>query len=454
MNHAKVKKWIPLLAGFVIFGYFLYFAAGALEARFAADDMENLYRYWRRGFLWTLWDNVHFWSKAYRPMGGLFYLPLFYGFRLNPLPYRIVVLLLLAANIWLSYRVADLMTKSKSGAALTAVLVCAHAGMVALYYNDSQIYDVLAYFFTLLMLLLYLRIRCRGQTLNLHQSAMVLCAYIAALNSKEIAVVGAAWIFGYEILFQRRRMLGLPAILVGAGLVYTLGKLHGPGSMAQQPGYALDVSFHRYLVNNLRYVNDLLYTSFFDSGVKLAAAWCLLTVLGFELRKPQFWWCWFVVSTATLPTSFVAFGRGASGLYLPLFGFALLIANLMVLLLHRPALRRTAALVLALGFAYQTVVYWRERAPAFVEYQRETWSVIDQLRDLEPHPAPNSRVIFMDNPFPQYDVVFIASLVWNDPTIRIELANWMPARPAGLELDRFDWILTFKDHKLQVLRSR
>src|SRR5713226_6214379 len=76
------------LIALAIAAYFLYFAIGALRARFAPDDPMNLGFYYDRGFLGCVWDNLRFWSNAYRPMGAAFYLPLYRAFGLNPLPYR------------------------------------------------------------------------------------------------------------------------------------------------------------------------------------------------------------------------------------------------------------------------------------------------------------------------------------------------------------------------------
>ena len=90
-------------------------------------------------------------------MGAVFYLPIYDVFGMNPLPYRMAVLALLAANIFLSFRIAGLLTRSTAAATLTAVLVCAHASMLPIYYNTSMIYDVLAFFFMALMLWVYMR---------------------------------------------------------------------------------------------------------------------------------------------------------------------------------------------------------------------------------------------------------------------------------------------------------
>ncbi len=441
--------------GIAIAAYFLYFAAGALRSGFSQDDMMNLRYYFERGFPLTLWNNVEFWSHAYRPLAGVFYLPLYYVFGLTPLPFRILYLLLLGANVYLSYRIAELLTRSQAAAALTAVLVCAHANMVALYYLGGFIYDVTAYFFTALMLYLYIRVRSQGMVLSAMQSAGVLLAYVAALNSKEIAVVGAGWILAYEVLLGRPRKLLLPLIMMAVGVVFAIGKMTGSGSLAQEPGYQTDLSLHRYFLNNRIYVNDLLYTGFFNftAGRTLVIAWIILSLACWRLRKPEAWWCWFVVSTATLGVSFTVFPRSGPSLYLPLLGWALLISVLVATLLPRPAWLWSAAALVAFSFSYQTVHLWNQRTQPFLDDVRGVSSLITQLRDLGTQPAPHTSAIFLNTLLPDYQTYFIARLVWKDRTIRIELANMMQPSPTPAELEHFNWIFAFDGSKLQVVRG-
>ncbi len=104
-----------------------------------------------------------------------------------------------------------------------------------------------------------------------------------------------------------------------------------------------------------------------------------------------------------------------------------------------------------------TLHHWKERVETQLPSQDLTWSVINQLRDLGIRPAHNTKVIFLRDPFNDFDTLFIARLVWNDPTIEIMLANHMPSAPTVEELESFDWILTFDTQdnmqKLRVMRS-
>ena len=60
-----------------------------------------------------------------------------------------------------------------------------------------------------------------------------------------------------------------------------------------------------------------------------------------------------------------------------------------------------------------------------------TMTVLSQIRDL-PKPAPNSRILFLSNPFQDWDTYFMANLVWDDHTLNVQLANKLDT-PADLD---------------------
>jgi len=434
----------------VIFIYFLYFAIPALQAKFAPDDMMNLGKYWIQGLWSTWWDDLRF-SNGLRPMGAFFYLPIYYFFGLNPIPYRVAIFAILAANLCFTFKIAERLTKSQAVAALAAVLVCGHASMVPIYYNTSMIYDVLAYFFTAAMLYSYIAFRRDGENLRFGQGSLVVLLYVAAIKSKEIAVVGAGWILAYEVLFHRPRKLRIPLILIAIAILSAATTLLSPHSLSKQGGYLLDLTPHRYIVNHILYVNDLLYLHFFTSGRQLLVAWLALTAACAIARKRELWWCWFAVSTGTLPVAFTIQPRSGSSLYVPLLALAILVSIFTVGLFKRPAVQWSAAAAAAFLFTVQTVPLWRHDTPTYFEDHRLTWSVISQFRGLPQRPAPNSRVIVLSNPFADWDVLFIAVLTWHDHSIDVNLANKLDAPPV---LADYNWVLTFEGEELQVVRAR
>jgi hypothetical protein len=434
----------------VIFIYFLYFAIPALQAKFAPDDMMNLGKYWIQGIWSTWWDDLRL-SNGQRPMGAFFYLPIYHFFGLNPIPYRIAIFAILAANLFFTFKIAERLTKSQAVAALAAVLVCGHASMVAIYYSTSMIYDVLAYFFTAAMLYSYIAFRRDGKNLTFGQSALVVVLYIAAIKSKEIAVVGAGWILAYEMLFHRPRKLRVPLILIVIAILSAAATLLSPHALSRQEGYLLELTPHRYVVNHIQYVNDLFYLYFFNSGRQLLVAWLVLTAACAIARRRDLWWCWFAVSTGTLPVAFTIQPRGGSSLYVPLLAVAILVSIFVVGFFKRPAAQWSAAAAAAFLFTLQTVPLWRHNTPAYIEDHRLTWSVISQFRGLPQRPAPNSRVIVLSNPFADWDVLFIAALTWHDHSIDVKLANKLDAPPV---LADYNWVLTFEGEELRVVRAR
>lgn len=475
MRKADLRVRASWLAGLAIACYFAYFAKGALRAHFALDDPMNMGFYWRPGLLRSMASVVMLWRPSYRPMGAAFYLPIYHLFGMNPLPYRIVVLAILAANIFLSYRIAMLLSQSRAAAALTAVLVAAHASMTPLYYNTSMIYDVLAFFFTAVMLWVYMR----GGLTWMHGAA-VAALYLAAINSKEIAVVGAAWVVAYEALVSKERRWTIPAILVAIGIAFTATRVFGSHSLSQEEGYRLQLTAHRFFVNARIYLNDLFYTSWFSTSRRVVIAWGLAAIVCAIARRRALWWAWFAASTAMLPLLFTMEPRAGGSLYLPLLAFALWASLAATVWFTPPEVKRgtersvhppvvsegrrfafrdrvvsplsqwMAAALVALMVVPTTIEWWKDRAEWLLRDQRLTWSVLTQIRDLPSKPKPGSRVLIEQNPFQDWDTYFLANLVWNDHTLDIRLANKMnePADPS-----RFDWVLTFDEDHLRVVKS-
>src|SRR5215471_12483088 len=89
-----LARWADPATALLIVACCLFLAWDRIGMPFASDDPMNIISYFRPGpwrvftYQFTLWQN------HYRPMGGGFYLPLYYLFDLNPAPYQIVILLI------------------------------------------------------------------------------------------------------------------------------------------------------------------------------------------------------------------------------------------------------------------------------------------------------------------------------------------------------------------------
>src|SRR5207249_4430068 len=102
----------------LLLAYFFHFALPALSGGFGDDEMMNLYLYWLAGPFKSIQANFCFWSTFPRPAGALYYLPLYHLFFLDPLPYRIVQVSVLAATIPIFFCLAQLLSGSRAVAFL------------------------------------------------------------------------------------------------------------------------------------------------------------------------------------------------------------------------------------------------------------------------------------------------------------------------------------------------
>src|SRR5215831_10353357 len=126
---------IDVLCVIVLVAYFLHFALPALGGGFPGHDMMNMYTYWFPGMLKSLHANICFWTSFYRPGGALYYLPLYHFFGLNPQPYRIVQVSILAAAIPVVYYLARLLGSSQSVAFLGVLVFSYHAQLADLVFS-------------------------------------------------------------------------------------------------------------------------------------------------------------------------------------------------------------------------------------------------------------------------------------------------------------------------------
>src|SRR4029453_11006164 len=193
---------------------FLHFSFPGLRGGFREDEMMNMGICWRAGALRSLLANVAFWKLfsipggalydlplyLYRPGGALYYLPLYHFFNLDPLPYRIVQISILAASIPLVYYLSRCLTSSRSVAFLTVLALCYHPLLANLVFVGAFIYDVLCGFFYFAALTYYIHIREKEQRLHPLQLLGFLALYVCALNSKEMAVTLPVIVLVYELL--------------------------------------------------------------------------------------------------------------------------------------------------------------------------------------------------------------------------------------------------------------
>src|SRR5438093_3529905 len=367
----------------LLLAYFLHFALPALDAGFGEDEMMNLYLYWLAGAFKSIQANLCFWSTPLpRPSGALYYLPLYPFFSLNPLPYRIVQVSILAATIPIFFCLAQLLSGSRAVAFLVALAMCYHGQMATLLFTGSFIYDVLCGFFYFAALTYYVYVREKGLALRPAQLAIFLALYVCALNSKEMAVSLPVIVFIYEALkcprlrawneFARRNwLLAIPAFVAALmTAIYIWGKLTGPNSLANLEAYRPVYSWHRFTLTNAHFINDLLYDSASHIGRAVLIAWPVVFLYAFWRRDRLLQLMAFWVVITPLPLAFIP-SRSAAMYYIVLFGwatiFARLVSDLIALVGKVPALSgpRTAMLstfaTAAVAVAFAVFTQWENQ---------------------------------------------------------------------------------------------
>jgi hypothetical protein len=471
-------RWRNAALAVFLPAWFLFFNWDSLRVHFALDDIGNMAHYYRDGPWWLGATQFLPWRGYYRPMGGLFYVPILHFAGLNPLPYQAALLILLLANVCLIHRFARLLGSGELAAALAALVACYHAGLSNLYYNAAFVYDALCYFFYLAALVYYLRIRSAGRLPRLHDKIVFLALFLCALNSKEMAVTLPVVLLVYEWIYHpmdwRRGALvlwlrgpaqtALLATLLCAVDVY--GKIWGAEPLIQAEGYRPVFTLQRVRAFQRMSLSDLLFG--WGSGWGgILLLWAVLAYLAWRRpgrRELRFLW-WFLLITP-LPIEFLV-GKSQACLYIPMVGWAIFTASVFADLafaaagalerevlfrpLGRPAL--AAMLVLAGLFAWGRLNLDRKNAeaePRMAALGQESWDVIQQFRAANPRVRPGGSVAFLDDPFHSWDMLFVAELWFRDRSLKIHVAREGPLTPQ--ELAKMDAIFTFQGGKLVQLK--
>jgi hypothetical protein len=444
----RAGVWAALAA------YFCYFSWDAVRVRFAPDDLMNLDYYWRLRPAEILAALLTPWRGGYRPMGGLFYGPLLRLFGLNPAPYHVLMLALLAVNVWLVYRFARALDAGEAAAFGAAFLACYHAGLSFLYYDTPFIYDALCCVFYLAAFVYY-RERRRGGRLSRGQTAVVLGLYWCALNSKEMALTLPAVLAVYEWLYEERRSFRTAIWAAALGLPVLLRSFLGAGALTATAAYRPELSWARIAAFQRAAFGDLFESWNFFTTPWVVAVWVALTAIAWAGRDRTRRFCWWFFVLTPAPIELLQ-GRGNACLVIPYCGLAVLAATAFTQAAERAAGRRRAvfATVVAAAvclWAVQNARLKQEQiVPQMRDLGRETWTMIGELQALHPQVRPHSTVIFLNDPFDDYDMAFIADLCFLQRDVNIRLQRKTPIPPG--ELAKADHLFGYEGGKLTQIR--
>jgi hypothetical protein len=425
----------------------------------------NIANYWEKGWPKLIAAQFHFYSSYFRPMAGLFYLPIYERFGLNPLPYRIVILGILAANALLAYYAAKLLSRSPLVAALAAIFTSYHGRMFIVYYNTSHIYDVLCFFFWFSAFVWYLRIRVRGSYLNLWQTLILLVLYVCALNSKEMAVTLPVILVAYECVSAGavstwpQRRYGPLAVLSVVTLVYVVGKNLGSDALSKMDGYRAVYTVGRFLDNNAHYAREILYHDHDFTKPGMVAIWLILGWLAFRRPRPYLRWALVLTILGAAPIGFIP-ARGGGWLNIPLFGYALfaaaIIADAARWLSRERWFARLPCGAVRLVLTCAVVIWYgalmhdlqQEKLGDWVRSQNPTWSAIQNMERIRPEIRPGARILFLNDPVTDWEMYFIARLVLRDRNAIITLQEQESEPLTPEEIERYHHVLKFDENNV------
>ncbi len=458
--------------------YYLYFVWHIFGARFSGDDMMNMDYYFKLSPLKLALIQWMPWGGTYRPMGGLFYMAIFSAAGLNPAPFHFLALLIIAANAYLTYRVARLLGCAELPAGLAALVMCYHGGIAALYYDTGFIYDILCGFFYLAAAGFYIRIRSRNRPLRAAETAGLLVLTLCALNSKEMAVTLPVVLLAYEWIYHppaRRKPRDLviwlggearaPLLTACLALLTVYGIFFGSQALAKQPAYGLDFSLARLVDFQRNAFGDLLFLRNL-STTAMAAIWLAATGMAWISRDRALRLCWLLMVVGPLPVEFLE-NRSGACLYLPLAGWAIFaavvlvgLANGIAALLKTVFARRDWVRGLTVtALVAAAVVLWSSHnlpyrngytSHALADMGADIALVIRQLEALPIQPQPDSVVAFLDDPLRTFDMAHIAQLFYHDRSITI----WQQAtaKHTPQELSRAEHLIDYRDGKFILVR--
>jgi uncharacterized protein (TIGR03437 family) len=481
-NQNKADRLDGILAGvgiFLICIYFLLLARPALEVFFTPDDCMNLYSSWSFPTARLVKANLLFFLAfpLQRPLGSVFYAAIYHFVGFHALWFHIIALVVLTANILLTYFLARRLSGSRFAALLAAFLACYQAECRSLYFNTGYIYDVLCYFFTLAALLTYIRVRQQGRTPNPSETMAIVALFIFALNSKEMAVMLPLFLLGYEVLYHPPKsysprfildwVLGrrLPLSLCLVSVVFAVGRSRGPESLISNAAYRPHFTWDQFMLTSRGFLDALFVTSGAFTTALVLAIWALTAAVALFSRSRALAFAWLFAMTSVLPIAFLL-PRGPAQYYIPLFGWSLYGGVLIAITAKR-----------AMQLFPLQVPLWGERLgaaaafaallfPCFMAYRAlgmtgihpvtaeapMVQSIADQLHRLYPALPHGSRILFLDDPYPPNweNMIFVVRLSYRDDTLTVERLKQMNQPPTPSQLGSYSTIVNYRAGRFSV----
>jgi hypothetical protein len=445
-----------------ILAYFFLFSYDSLNTYLSFDDGMNfitMHHLWEAPFWKNLVQILKVFTTENRPLGALFYRPMYAIFGFNPLPYRIVVYIFLLINIVIAHRFARRFGATKGAAALSTLLFCYNASLGDLLYNTGTIYDIICFPLFFFALLLYARDRMRGQ-LTTRTMITVMLLFLASLDAKENAVMLSADLLFFELLYRRedlnsravlQRVLGF---FIAIGIVCAFYLKVKVSDMGQNALYQPHLSATFILKGMGHYFEQYFYLKP-DSVGAGASALIILVILGLAValrnRTAIFGMLFYVAGT--FPVAIIP-PRGGYAAYIAFPGLTLalgaILDQLRALLLRLTGRQRFERVSMAVLFlAVATVSIWRfahlrrEGMQAVLWSQQRVIGLVEAFKRQIPEFPPDGRILILDDPWgPDWGPMFLIRLKYNDGHVWVDRAK-NPEKTG--ERDSYDLLVTYHD---------
>ncbi|HTM49452.1 MAG TPA: hypothetical protein VL285_12245 [Bryobacteraceae bacterium] len=480
---AAGSRWKPFLravfAALVIL-YLFAFAGDGLRAYFTGDDLMNLYHYWSQPLGRILLESVVFFpADILRPLGALFYGPLFALFGLNPLPYRVVCMALLLINLGLLYVFCRRLSGSREAAALACLIGAYHANLGDLYYNSGTIYDLLCYTFFYLALIYYIGIRGRGAYPTLRQTAALTALYIAALGSKEMAATLPVIVAVYELVYHppdswkpggllrwSGRNMRFVIAAIPVTLAYIGSKVTGSNHIFANPAYRPHVTWNAFMTGWRHYLEPLFYNSLQFGRTRTIVLWIGLLILARLSRRRELLFAWGIIMAGVLPIIFIE-PRGLYGIYLTLPAWYLFMATILTLARDQWVRRarsipewtgvEAGQLFLFLAALFLLSPLHRHQkalAPMSTTASEPVRLVQEQILNRYPTMPRGSGVLFLSDPLEPYDytLTFLFRLHYRDKDLRVDRVKQLGAAPDAEAQKAYAHIFRYDGGVITALR--
>jgi hypothetical protein len=342
------------------------------------------------------------------------------------------------------------------------VLAGFHPWLFSLYFDSGMLSDVLTFFFYYAAFILYIGCRSKGRFPGVVQTVAILVLFVAALDSKEIAVSFPVALLLYELILfplakSRRdwaRRLLLPLLAGLITLIFLIGKSTGPDALNTIPDYTPQPSIGMYLNTYSAYAAQFALTTPEKARPVLPFVLAGCIFLALVLRNRVLIWASLFNLVAILPIAFIP-ARNGFAFVVPLVGWAVYGAELLVhlrklatrdnQLLRAPSRLVVFALLCLLTIPPEVTFMNGVLMPNAQQEGFHDRRVYAQLRRLLPEQLGNKKILALHDPFKLgYLLLFMVQLGWEDRTITVDTPRTLEAQKRPMNPDSYDFVLDYE----------